>query len=343
MNKSEKVINNLFLKATMEPEKQLKLLTLSVIVIVILMIGSGFLLYNKITTDYTNKLASLENKVNTKVDTVENSLTTRIDNEKAQTTKQISALENKTSSNFMKLQDFFSTETSKLKLDIETVKTEAESGLEDISQKVGGLEEKSQELEYKLSEIEVTSSDFSAIVEDVVKAVVSIKTNKGQGSGVIFNQQGYIITNKHVIEGVQSIYVVDYNSNNYNVILKGTASNVDLAILKIDSDKTFNYLNFADSSSVKVGERVIAVGNPLGLAFSVTEGIISGVNRVIDSTGIPYIQTDVPINPGNSGGPLVNAQKKIVGINTLKIVDTEGIGFAIPADIAKSIAERAVD
>ncbi len=327
----------------MEPKKQLTILTAAIIAIAILMIGSGFLLYNKITTDYTNKLTSLENKVNTKVDTVENSLTTKIDNEKAQTTKQISALENKTSSNFMKLQDFFSTETSKLKLDIETVKTEAESGLEDISQKLGGLEEKSQELEYKLSEIDVTSSDFSAIVEDVVKAVVSIKTNKGEASGVIFNQQGYIITNKHVIEGAQSIYVVDYNSDNYNVILKGTASNADLAVLKIDSDKTFDYLNFADSSSVKVGERVIAVGNPLGLSFSVTEGIISAVNRVIDEGGIPYVQTDVPINPGNSGGPLVNAQKKIVGINTLKIVDTEGIGFAIPADIAKSIADQAVD
>ena len=180
---------------------------------------------------------------------------------------------------------------------LEKVKTDTESGLEDISQKVGGLEEKSSELEDMLYEIDVQSSDFSSIVEDVVKAVVSVKTDKSQGSGVIFNSNGYIITNKHVL---------------------------------------------TDSSSIQVGQRTIAVGNPLGLSFSVTEGIISALNRKIDDTGIGYIQTDVPINPWNSGGPLVNSDKKIVGINTLKILDTEGLGFAIPSNVAKSIADQAV-
>ncbi|MBU0628196.1 MAG: trypsin-like peptidase domain-containing protein, partial [Nanoarchaeota archaeon] len=144
------------------------------------------------------------------------------------------------------------------------------------------------------------------------------------------------------IEDASSVYVVDYDYNKYPVSIVGTASNVDLAVLKIEYNKTFDYLDFADSSDIRVGQRVIAVGNPLGLSFSVTEGIISSVNRVVDSTGIGYIQTDVPINAGNSGGPLINSNSKIVGINTFKLLDTEGLGFAIPADAAESIAEQAV-
>ncbi len=322
----------------MHEKKRLNPVFFSIMALFVLVIASDIVLYNKLTTDYNNKILAM----NQMIVGAKNELIDEISKEKEFSARQRELLENKTLANFVKLQDYFSSETSKLKLDLQTVKTETESGLEDITQKVGGLEEKSLELEEMISDIDVRSSDFSAIVEDVVKAVVSIKTNKGQASGVIFNKNGYIMTNKHVIDGAASVYAVDYNSQSYNVQLVGTASNVDLAVLKIQSDKTFSYLNFADSSDIKVGERVIAIGNPLGLSFSVTEGIISAVNRVIDSTNIPYVQTDVPINAGNSGGPLVNSRKEIVGINTFKIVDTEGIGFAIPSNIAEDIAEQAV-
>lgn len=321
--------------------KGFKIIIASLIVIVLLIKGSDYWLYTKLTTDFNSKISTLDQKA----EDIKNELEV----EKKFSTKQRNLLENRTLDNLKKVQSDITKVTSKLKLDIETVKVTTEIELKGISQDIGSLEEKSSlleersiELSDKISEIDVESSDFSAIVEDVVKAVVSIKTNLGQGSGVIFDSRGYVITNKHVVEGITSAQVMDYDSNSYSISIIGLASNIDLAVIKINSEKIFNYLNFADSSNIKVGERVIAVGNPLGLSFSVTEGIISGLNRVIDNSGVQYIQTDVPINPGNSGGPLINSNKEIVGINTLKISDTEGLGFAIPSNTAKDIADKAV-
>jgi len=267
-------------------------------------------------------------------------LSSKIQSDRDYNMLQMSVLENKTMSNFKKLQDFFNSETTKLKLDLETNKKATQSEISDISQKVGGLEEKSSELDSRISEINVQSSDFSSIANDVIKAVVSVKTSNGQASGVIFDSRGYIMTNRHVVEGVSDIKVYDYNADTYDVEVIGVAKSVDLAVLKIVSNDTFSYLKFEDISNINVGERVIAVGNPLGLSFTVTEGIISALDRNIDSSGVGYLQTDVSINPGNSGGPLVDSSKMIVGINTLKISDTEGLGFAIPCDVAENIAEQ---
>jgi S1-C subfamily serine protease len=320
-------------------DKKFKIITGSLIAIVVLVVISNILIYNTLKTDFDGKLSVLNNKVVT----VGNDLST----EKKNSEEQRNLLEEMTISNFEKLQDALDLQTTRLRLDLESVKTETESELEGITQQVGGLEERSSELEERNEELEelildidVTSSDFSAIAGEVIKAVVSIKTDKGQGSGVIFDDRGYVMTNKHVVEGITSAQVVDYESNAYSISIVGMASDVDLAVIKINSDKIFNYLNFASGASV--GERVIAVGNPLGLSFTVTEGIISAVDRAIDDTNVRYVQTDVSINPGNSGGPLVNSNKNIVGINTLKISDTEGIGFAIPASVAKGIAEQAL-
>jgi S1-C subfamily serine protease len=322
----------------MTEDNRYKWIIATLFVIVILIVASNIIIYKRLKQDYDTKFDEADQRV----DILKSGLTSEIQKEKAFSIKERESLENRTLTNFNDLLTILGKETSRLRTDIQQVKSDTESELEGITEQVDGLEERNSELEDLISDIDVTSSDFSNIVGDVIKAVVSVKTDKGQGSGVIFNNQGYIITNKHVIDGASSVYVVDYNSNNYNVDLVGAASNIDLAVLKIISDNTFDYLNFADSSDIKIGERVIAVGNPLGLSFSVTEGIISAVNRVIDDTGVPYVQTDVPINPGNSGGPLVNSNKKIVGINTVKILDTEGIGFAIPSSIAKDIADQAM-
>lgn len=308
-------------------------------ILITVIIASNWFTYTKLTEDYTSKL----NTLSVLIDEMESDLISKINNEKEFSENQRKLLEEQTMSNFEKLEDVINTETQKIKLDLETTKQSTKSELEWISDKVGGLEEKSIELDKKVSSINVESLGFSAIINDVIKAVVSVKTNKGQGSGVIFDERGYIITNKHVIEGVSTIAVIDYDSNSYPVKVLGTAKNADLAVLKIESDKTFEYLDFEDKRDINVGERVIAIGNPLGLSFTVTEGIISATDRNIDTTGIGYIQTDVSINPGNSGGPLVNIDEKIVGINTLKITNTEGIGFAIPSDVAENIAEQAVE
>ena len=307
-----------------------------VIILVILIIVSNFFLFLLISKDYNQKIIELNTTIDSldeKINTQTKSLAQQIEKEKTYSEQQRRVLENTTLENFKILENFINQKTKSLQLDLE-------SQLSEVETKVGGLEEKSSELEEKLSEIQVESKDFTEIIEDVIKAVVSIQTDIGQASGTIYDQRGYIITNWHVIEDASAIAVIDYDSKSYQVRIVGTAQDIDLAVLKIESDDDFHYLDFEDD--VSIGERVIAVGNPFGLSFSVTEGIISALNREIDDTRIGYIQTDVPINPGNSGGPLVNTDKKIVGINTLKI-SGENLGFAIPAAVAEDIAQQALE
>ena len=297
-----------------------KLVVILILTIIILN-GVAYYILNK-------KVGGLSNQISSdKEDLLQTISTNKKDNE-----NQIENLRNDIQTNFVTLQDFFDSENKKIKLQLGS-----------INKKVGGLEEKNTELEQKISEINLKSADFSSIVDDIIEAVVNVKTSKGQGSGVIFDSRGYLITNKHVIEGVNNIQIIDSDSDAYSVDVVGVASNADLAVLKINSDKSFSFLEFEDSSNINVGERVIAVGNPLGLSFTVTEGIVSGLDRKVDSTNIGYVQIDVPINKGNSGGPLVNTEKKIVGINTFKIIDTEGIGFAIPSSIAEDLANQFVE
>lgn len=292
------------------------------------------------------KIDRLESKVTSDISLARQDFKEGITNAALNDARERALLENRTLTNLKTLEGFFKLQNSMLKLNLESqlgsvandldkVKEDTQSDISSITEQVSGLED-------KVSEINVQSSDFSSIIDDVIKAVVSVKTNNGQGSGVFFTSDGYIMTNKHVISGATTIQVVDYNSQTYNVRLVGAAQNADLAVLKIESNKTFDYLLFEDSPNIKVGNRVIAVGNPLGLSFTVTEGVISALNRVIDETNVGYIQTDVSINAGNSGGPLIDSAKKIVGINTLKALESEGIGFAIPASAAKEIADQAI-
>ena len=313
----------------------------------VLLLSNG-LLYYFLTADYNQKVTFLNKTINfldVKVDeetarlsddiTLTGAqLTTRIDQEKANSDKKRKILENETLANFIKMENFVTQKTTSLQLNLE-------SQLSEIETDVDYLELTSSELQNKIDTIRVESADFSEIIEDVVKAVVSIKTNTGQASGFFFNDKGYIMTNKHVIEGKTSIIAVDYNSIQYPIRILGVAVDADLAILKIDADKTFDYLDF--ETNVNVGQRVIAVGNPLGLSFTVTEGIISAINRDMDNTNVGFIQTDVSINAGNSGGPLVNSGKRVVGINTFKFTSGEGLGFAIPAVVAQDIAQQAVE
>ncbi len=326
---------------------------LSVLVAVVLVVSTNIFTYYRITGALGEQLGRFQTDVGTALQQTQESVLDGIRQEHVYSATQRSLLENKTIDNFKKLQDFVNRQATEIKLDlesqvssvvsdIEAVRQQSAEELKDISRTVGGLKEKSSELESKISEINVESSDFSAIVQDVVKAVVSVRTASQQGSGVLFDERGYLLTNKHVIENAPSIRVVDHAGRLYAAEIIGTATNADLAVLKISGPVPFDYLTFADASSLRVGQRVIAVGNPLGLSFSVTEGIISAVNRRIDASGIEYIQTDVSINPGNSGGPLVSADKKIAGITTLKLAG-EGLGFALPSSLAENIAEQALE
>ena len=199
---------------------------------------------------------------------------------------------------------------------------------------------KLNELKEEISTIQVESSDFSAIIDDIVNSVVSVGTNKGQGSGAIIDDRGFIVTNYHVIDGASTIRVLTYDGKVYDAALIGYNDVADVAVIKVNAE--LQGLRFGDSDDVKVGERVIALGNPAGLSFTVTEGIVSAVHRPGPNGLNIYLQTDVPINPGNSGGPLVDANSRIIGLNNFKISGFEGLGFAIESNAVKQVTDDVI-
>ena len=162
------------------------------------------------------------------------------------------------------------------------------------------------------------------------------------GSGFIISPDGFIVTNNHVVQGADTITVklVD-NGKGYAATVVGLDPETDLALIKIEPDHDLPVLEFADSEGLKVGEWVMAIGNPFGLGHTVTAGIVSGKGRVLGAG--PYddfIQTDASINPGNSGGPLVNMDGKVIGINSAIIPAGQGLGFAIPSTMARKVIEQ---
>ncbi|MCA4775605.1 Do family serine endopeptidase [Empedobacter stercoris] len=170
----------------------------------------------------------------------------------------------------------------------------------------------------------------------------------GMGSGVIISQDGYIVTNNHVIQGASKIEVTLNNQKSYTAELVGTDPSTDIALLKI-TEKGLPFTKFVDSDAINVGDWVLAVGNPFGLTSTVTAGIVSAKGRSINILGKnsespieSFIQTDAAINPGNSGGALVNANGDLIGINTAISSPTgaySGYGFAVPANLVKKVVE----
>jgi len=161
---------------------------------------------------------------------------------------------------------------------------------------------------------------------------------KSLGSGFIINKEGYIVTNNHVVENAKEIIVMLENGKDYQAEVVGLDKKTDLALIKIDAKEDLPVAPLGDSDKLRVGEWVMAIGNPFGLSETVTVGIVSAKGRVIGAG--PYddfIQTDASINPGNSGGPLFNFWGEVVGINTAIIATGQGIGFAIPTNLAKDI------
>jgi serine protease Do len=158
------------------------------------------------------------------------------------------------------------------------------------------------------------------------------------GSGFIIDEDGYVVTNNHVIENADQIKVKLKDESEYDAAIVGRDPNTDIALLKIESDQKFATVKLGDSEALQVGQWVVAIGSPFGLEQTVTAGIVSAKGRVIGSG--PYddfIQTDASINPGNSGGPLLNMQGQVVGINTAIVATGQGIGFAIPINLARDI------
>jgi len=193
-----------------------------------------------------------------------------------------------------------------------------------------------------------------AAIAKVEPAVVELEVTTTQGrqigSGVIIDTKGDIVTNNHVVSGEQSIEVVLYNGSTEQAQLVGTNAADDLAVVRIQPFAHMMVVQFGDSSKLVVGQEVLAIGNPLGITETATNGIVSALNRsVTESTGTTIfhaIQTDAAVNPGNSGGALINLQGQFVGIPTLTAVNTEsntdanGVSFAIPSNLVQTVVQQ---
>ena len=216
-----------------------------------------------------------------------------------------------------------------------------------------------------------TNIDFTLAAEKTINSVVHVKntsvssgpssvwdyfnnnqnnrTRVGMGSGVIVSKDGYIITNNHVIEEATTIEITTNNNKSYTANLIGADEVADIAVLKIDSKETFPYIRFANSDQTKIGEWVLAVGNPYNLTSTVTAGIISAKSRDLndyDSKNQSFIQTDAAVNSGNSGGALVNTSGDLIGINTAITSGTGGFvgySFAVPSNVARKIFEDIIE
>ena len=169
------------------------------------------------------------------------------------------------------------------------------------------------------------------------------QTQIGTGSGVIISEDGYIVTNNHVVKDATELEVTLNNNKTYKAKLVGTDSKMDIALLKVQADEKLPYATFGNSDNIKIGEWVLAVGNPYNLTSTVTAGIVSAKARDLSNNGIQsFIQTDAAVNPGNSGGALVNTRGELIGINTMISSQTGsyvGYSFAVPSNLTRKIVE----
>jgi serine protease Do len=185
---------------------------------------------------------------------------------------------------------------------------------------------------------------ISALTLDPFK--ITSRVSMAAGSGFIVNDEGLVLTNSHVVFGCQAIFVTLDDGRKTEAKLLGADPIFDLAVLRIPHPPEGHIaISLGDSDSVRIGEDVIAIGNPFGLEQTLTRGIISGLNRIVPGSPLltlPFIQTDASINPGNSGGPLMNRCGEVIGINTSILAEAQNIGFAVPINVAKHIIPELV-
>jgi S1-C subfamily serine protease len=190
----------------------------------------------------------------------------------------------------------------------------------------------------------------AAVAQSVGPAVVSVRTDQGLGSGVIYDPSGLILTNAHVVDGAQSITIGLVDGRHFNGKVVGADGGFDVAVIKVDGASNLPTATLGDSANLQVGDPVVTIGNPFGFDHTLTTGVVSALNRPVSegqgSYNQPMIQTDAAINPGNSGGPLLDLSGQVQGITTLVAapqgVPAQGLGFAVPVTTAKRIADQLV-
>jgi S1-C subfamily serine protease len=206
--------------------------------------------------------------------------------------------------------------------------------------------------------LDAYSSTITGVVGSVAPAVAHIQVEKkvadrrgkvqltpASGSGFVISSDGYIITNHHVIEDAQKIQVYFSDGRHQKAELKGADPSTDIAVLKI-YDNNLRALSFADSDQLQAGQIAIAIGNPLGLQYSVTAGVVSALGRTLRAKNgrliDDIIQTDAALNPGNSGGPLVNSSGYVIGVNTATIPSAQGLCFAVSSNLSSHVAGKII-
>ena len=235
-------------------------------------------------------------------------------------------------------------DNNKLANEINKLQADTQSKLNELTENILLVKEDIKQTKENLTDIGAirkefdllkasSGEDFSSIIDESLKGVVTIKTNVAQGTGFIISSEGYIVTNAHMLSGASEVQITTFDEKKIPAELIGYNAELDIALLKISGD--YSFLEFDDSNNVRVGEKVIAIGNPLGLQFSVTEGIVSGIHRSGINELEAYVQTDAALNPGNSGGPLINKNGKIIGINNFKLGSGESLGFALESNYIK--------
>ncbi len=227
---------------------------------------------------------------------------------------------------------------------INELQTNTQSQINILSENLIGTQTGLEESRKAISLLKASAGeDFSGIIEEAIKSVVTIRTDVGQGTGFIIDEEGYIVTNTHVLADrygrlASGIKAITYEQDIISADFIGYDIDFDIALLKIPGN--YDKLRLDDSDNVRAGDKVIAIGNPYGWQFSVTDGIVSAIHRPGISELEVYIQTTAALNPGNSGGPLINTQGKVIGINNFKIMEGESLGFALESNYIKDVVNQ---
>ena len=222
---------------------------------------------------------------------------------------------------------------------ISDIQKSAQTQIDEMSSAILGLQGNLEEKQQQINLLKASAGeDFSGIIESSIPSVVIIRTDSGQGTGFVIDEEGYIITNAHVLADEKGylatgLHAINYEGGRINLNFIGYDNELDIALLKAQGN--YKALDLGNSNDVKIGEKVIAIGNPYGLVFSVSEGIVSGTHREGPSSLKAYTQIDAALNPGNSGGPLINKQGKAIGINNFKVAGGENLGFALESNHIK--------
>jgi len=240
---------------------------------------------------------------------------------------RVSKLETKLTSDIQTLNEDL---TSKFTASLEEYNKINQQNTNELSIALSQQATQQQSFEKEIDLLKVGQEDLSSIITVAVNGVVAVMTENSMGSGFIVSSDGYVVTNYHVIQNGERIRILHKDNKIIDAEVMAIDRLRDLALLKMEGE--YNYLELANSDELQVGRKVIAIGNPLGLSFTVTEGIISGLKREGPNGIQEYIQTDVSLNPGNSGGPLLDTKGRVIGINNFKIGGAEGLGFSLESN-----------